>query len=232
MRQPAARGYTILEMLIATTILSAVLSVGFYAYQMLSTTLAGNFKRFDRTFEEARLLITLQELLESVRPLVVPVTEDKAGIYFEGTNRGFITAVYPAEERPVLEILRLSAVEGESSEWPHELQLERARLPRRELERFDEQIPFSPPETLARCSEPPRFSYRGWASSDALFRALERPTGPAAELPWQDAYNGLASGLLPETVAVVLACGFPSQRLEVVMSDADLIAISIADMDR
>ena len=230
MKPQTASGYTILEMLIATTILSAVLSVGFYAYQMLSSTLTANFKEFDRAFERARLLITMQELLESIRPLVVATSDDETGIYFEGTNTGFITAVYPAQESPALEILRLAGTDEGAGEGPA-LRLERAQMQTEALESFQQRIPFPAPETLARCEAPPRFSYRGWPSSDAMFRALERSNRAVERPEWRDAYNGLATGLLPEAIAVELACGFDPVRLEVVLSDADLIAISVSDTD-
>jgi type II secretory pathway pseudopilin PulG len=230
MKPQTESGYTILEMLIATTILSAVLSVGFYAYQMLSSTLTANFKQFDRAFERARLLITMQELLESIRPLVVATGDDQTGIYFEGTNTGFITAAYPAQESPALEILRLAGIDEGAGEGPA-LTLERAQMQTLALESFQQRIPFPAAETLARCETPPRFSYRGWSSSDAMFRALERSSRFTERPEWRDGYNGLVTGLLPEAIAVELACGFDPVRIEVVLSDADLIAISVSDTD-
>lgn len=190
-------GFTLLEMLIATTVLALILTVGNTAFGLFSDRWGDRDDAFTERFEATRRTLLLQDVVDSLLPYVVKDEEGTARLYFEGNANGFVAVAAQGLLRDDTEcVVRLSLTQDQDltfrllyEEWP---------LDNAQLLQARQVIPFGPAIELDKGLQDPRFDYFGWPSLAAKLAAAEAPLGARGSGPrWQDEYNALVAELMP-----------------------------------
>lgn len=108
------KGFTLIELMIATSLLMMVMFSGYYAYSLYSQKWQKRVQVFWHNTEQATALDSLNKVMSSALPYIVNGKDDKACIYFKGSNTSvsFISssAVFSAE--PALVQLRIENIPG------------------------------------------------------------------------------------------------------------------------
>jgi len=80
------KGFTLIELMLATSLLMMVMFSGYYAYSLYSQKWQKRVEVFWHSTEQATALDSLHKVLSSALPYVVNGKNDKACIYFKGSN--------------------------------------------------------------------------------------------------------------------------------------------------
>lgn len=111
------KGFTLIELMIATSLLMMVMFSGYYAYSLYSQKWQKRVQVFWHNTEQATALDSLNKVMGSALPYIVNGKDDKACIYFKGSNSSvsFISssAIFSAE--PALVQLRIENIPGSSN---------------------------------------------------------------------------------------------------------------------
>lgn len=111
------KGFTLIELMIATSLLMMVMFSGYYAYSLYSQKWQKRVQVFWHNTEQAIALDSLHKVINSALPYIVNGKDDKAVIYFKGSNShvSFISssAIFSAE--PALVQLSLEALAGSNN---------------------------------------------------------------------------------------------------------------------
>lgn len=191
-------GFTLIELLVSMSLLSMVVLVGASAFSFFGTHWDGRLGNFDRTLRNARNVMLVQDVLDSLIPYVAYDRAGKPIIYFEGNRNGFVAvsskSLYSHGD---FAVVRFSVRQNEMAsfdliyeEWPMDQKL---------LVSIGEPLPFSPPLTLYRGISDPTFGYYGWPD------IAERSNLDGKNLPpprWSASYNGVTAGFSPLRVNV------------------------------
>ena len=81
------KGFSLLEMLVAITVLSIVIGISTYAYSLFIRQWDGHLGRFDEAQAKYQRLEWLSAALEDTLPYVVRDDEGQLGFYFLGVMR-------------------------------------------------------------------------------------------------------------------------------------------------
>ena len=208
-----AQGFTLLEMLIATTLLALVLTVGNTAFGLFTSRWGDRDDAFTARFEATRQTLLLQEVADSLLPYVVRDEAGTARLYFEGNVNGFVAVAAQGLFRDDTECVVRLRLE-QSADLTFRLLYEEWPLDGDQLLSAQQPIPFGPPLELAAGLAGARFDYFGWPSLAAKLAAAERPAGTRGPQPrWQEAYNALSAELMPWRIRLTLGTEGDGERL-------------------
>jgi prepilin-type N-terminal cleavage/methylation domain-containing protein len=104
------RGFSLIELLIAMVILTAVMALTAQSFSLFTTGWSGRVGRFDQRFEVAKVNLVLQDILQNIVPYAVRDESGRERLYFEGNINGFVAVTRSSMGRPGMPaIVRLSA---------------------------------------------------------------------------------------------------------------------------
>lgn len=192
-----AHGFTLIEMLVAVAILGMVVAIGSFGYAVFArhwSTRAGHFAQAEG---ELRRLDLVMRAVEDTLPYIVRNDAGRPGFYFLGRDEGvtLVSArpVFTADGDAVIRLFREPAGAGR---W--NLVYEEAPLAGVSLRRAQQTLPFSHRMIVLRDLPRIEFAFYGWASLASYAQALASNQAPS----WYAAYDGLATGLHPERLAL------------------------------
>ncbi|MCP4990444.1 MAG: prepilin-type N-terminal cleavage/methylation domain-containing protein [Colwellia sp.] len=110
----ANRGFTLIELMLATSLLMMVMFSGYYAYSLYSQKWQKRVQVFWHNTEQSTALDSLHKVISSAIPYIVNGQDDKAVIYFKGTNTqvSFISNSAVFSNEPALVQLNIEAMAG------------------------------------------------------------------------------------------------------------------------
>jgi len=191
------RAFTLIEMLVAVAILGSVIAIGSYGYALYARHWTARRDHFEVAASEYRRLDLVLRAVRATLPWMVRDASGRPGFYFLGRDEGMtlVTAspVFAGEGTAVIRLFREPAGEGR---W--NLVYEEAPLAGVALRQAGQLLPFSHRMVVLTGLPRIEFSYYGWASIDAHDRAVES----GAQAQWYDAYDGLATQLHPDRIAL------------------------------
>lgn len=175
-------GFSLVELLVSTVLLSAIVLLGSYAYAQFSQYWDGRLGRFDEAYETLRKEWLIDQLFNDITPYVVMNTIDLPAYYFEGNVNGFVAVTSDALSDPgVPAVVRLSL--RQSADFSFDLLLEEAPMRSSALESLVQTPKFRAPVTILKDLRDAEFSYFG---SEASASNDETNSAPVS---WKDAYN-------------------------------------------
>jgi prepilin-type N-terminal cleavage/methylation domain-containing protein len=191
----AVKGFSLLEMLVAVTVLSMVIGISTYAYAIFVRQWDGHLGRFDDAQAQYQRLEWLAAALEDTLPYVVRDDEGELGFYFLGRDEGLtLVTMSPIFGVGEPALIRLFREPDEGDAW--RLVYEEAPFAGTLLARADQRMEFRHRLVIARGLPLPVFRYFGWADLRSRVTAAERS--------WFDDYDGLLRHFHPEKIEVRL----------------------------
>jgi len=197
-----SKGFTLIELMLATSLLMMVMFSGYYAYSLYSQKWQKRVQVFWHGTEQAIALDNLHKVLSSALPYIVNGKDNKACVYFKGsaTSISLITssAIFSAE--PSLVQLRLEAISGSNK---HNLIYQEQSIKHSLVLDIEHQPQWQHEIVLLANITDFNLSYFGWQS---LEQAIENITSDLLvkkdHRTWYQTHQSSVSRLLPEKVQV------------------------------
>ncbi|MEJ2602777.1 MAG: prepilin-type N-terminal cleavage/methylation domain-containing protein [Gammaproteobacteria bacterium] len=196
----AIRGFTLVEMLVSLTILSAVIGMATYSYSFFMRYWDGRLGRFAEAQAAYQRLDWLAAALQDTLPYVVRDEAGGIGFYFLGRDEGMtLVTMSPifSVGRPAL--VRVFREPDGSGAW--QLVYEEAPFGDRLLANADQRMDFRHRLIVKRGLPEPRFRYFGWR--DLPSRAMAEDFAGTAR-NWYTEYDGLVRRQHPEKIELTL----------------------------
>lgn len=192
------KGFSLLEMLVAVTVLSMVIGISTYAYALFIRQWDGHLGRFDEAQARYQRLEWLAASLQDTLPYVVRDSADDFGFYFLGRDEGLtlvtMSPIFGIGEPALIRVFREPDAGGS---W--RLVYEEAPFAGSLLARADQRMEFRHRLVIARGLPRPVFRYFGWPDLQSRLMVGESPTDERA---WFDEYDGLRQHFHPEKIEV------------------------------
>jgi prepilin-type N-terminal cleavage/methylation domain-containing protein len=190
-------GFTLVELLISTTILSMLMLLGTYSYSLFTNKWQEELGQFSQANERSMNFQRLQTVLESVMPYVVRKDNRQPGFFFVGgenvilaiTQQGLFTADAP-------EVFRLSVLRNDNGKY--KLLYQGKPLNNSIITSSSQELTFSKKILLADNMDEIQFKYYGWNH----FTTKSDRTEESAS--FQRDFSGLDNQLMPEKIIVFI----------------------------
>jgi len=214
-------GFTLIELMIAISILSLLLYTGSYMYSTLSSRWDRELGEFNQHFEQSRSLILLQELLSGVMPFVIRDNQqaDMPTMFFVGredsllavSRGGIVSTQYP-------EIFRLTALPTDTNKF--DLVYQAASTKNVLLLNTQQEIDFEQRFSLIKNADKIEFRYFGWPSYQIKNQGTEENVNEAEQTRWFSDYSGVDNHLNPEKIEVLVTIGQQTATFAVTLDDS------------
>jgi len=196
----ALKGFSLLEMLVAITVLSIVIGISTYAYSLFIRQWDGHLGRFDEAQAQYQRLEWLSAALEDTLPYIVRDDQGQLGFYFLGRDEGLtLVTMSPIFNVGEPALIRVFREPDEDDTW--RLVYEEAPFAGTLLVRADQRMDFRHRLVIARGLPRPVFRYFGWAS---LGSRLTIEDASPERRSWFAEYDGLRRGFHPERIELRL----------------------------
>jgi len=194
------KGFSLLEMLVAITVLSMVIGISTYAYSLFMRQWDGHLGRFDEAQAQYQRLDWLASALEDTLPYIVRDDNGVLGFYFLGREEG-LTAVTMSPIFDVGEpaLIRVFREADDSGAW--RLVYEEAPFAGDLLARADQRMDFRHRLIIARNVPHLKFRYFGWADLQTRMSFGEALN---VRRSWFDEFDGLQRQFHPEKIELNL----------------------------
>ena len=190
-------GFSLVEVLVAMTILSMMTFLAASSFAMFGDKWNGRLGKFDRTFEQTRTKLTIDETLHNVIPYVVQNINGEPRFYFEGNINGFVAVAQRGvqyTEAPAL--IRFSVQQQDN--FRYSLMYEEWPMQDRILEKSGVTLEFDPPIIIAQDIEDIEFEYFGAPVPD---KSLTDANGANRPI-WLNEYNSFQTFFHPQKIRV------------------------------
>lgn len=194
-------GFTLIELMIAVTILTMLLFTGSYVYQMLASRWDKELGSFNQSAKQTKSFILIKNLLKGIHPFIVwdkkLSGEKKPSFFFIGSNDSLLSvsrAGLFVQQYP--EIFRIKALEKESGLF--DLVYQSTSTQNTLLLYAQQEIIFEHQITLLSDITEIKFKYLGWNGFMERGRAEEEHS----EATWRDYFSGIDNQLLPEKMII------------------------------
>lgn len=199
-RQDVIRGYSLIELLIATTIAGLTIALATYSFSLFSGAWARFSKDWSQSVSQMQRLELVEAAVEAAVPWRVKSRSGDLGYYFLGREEGLTLvtsrAVFSPSGLAVIRLFREPDADGK-----FRLVYEEAPMDDVLLKNADQVLPFQQRVVVVRGLKAITFRYFGWADSKALARSLDE----TSEQPlWFADYDGLERNTHPFRIGVGL----------------------------
>ena len=201
---PKSRGFTLIELMIAISILSLLMFTGTYAYQLFMSQAEKSLGTFEVTAVEMKNFSLLQDLVIGIQPYIIWEKNHesrKPTFFFEGHEHSLLSishsGIYSTDN---LEIFRLSAQAKENGKT--DLIVQTLSSDNLLLLDSEQELLFENELVLFRNLDTVEFSYYGWNHFMEESEAIE--SNKDANPIWHNQYSGLAAQMIPEIVKIII----------------------------
>lgn len=193
-----AKGFTLIEVLLAMILLSIVMYIGSLSFSVFSERWRKDLGGFNTDVSEARKLLLLRQVLHGAANYLVRDQQNRAVYLFAGEagQLVFVTnnPLFQPEAQALVRLTVRTLPDGQQQLLYSESSFATTPL-------FTNTPLPAPEKTLVLLqSENIRFNYFGWDSFAARSRFIEYSEG---ELQWQTQYDAAAIGVLPHAVNLI-----------------------------
>ncbi|TMO67096.1 prepilin-type cleavage/methylation domain-containing protein [Pseudoalteromonas aurantia] len=189
-------GFTLIEMLIVTTLLTLVLYTGNYVYYQLYSRWDKQLGDFEEVARVTKVSMQLDSLMSGIQPFVIRTPDDIPVFFFEG-NESTLLAVSSTgiihNREPVVFRLGTKVEKDRIS-----LTYQSLPLSSLILNSTTQEIVFSTSITLLQDVEEFKFRYHGW-------RSLELKSARQGVPIWSDKYSGISQRLTPHNIELKIS---------------------------
>lgn len=193
------KGFTLIEMLIATVLLLMVLATANYTYAFYNQYWNGRLGHFDRTVFTAKSLMQTQMAIESAIPYVVETeVKGKYGFYFLGRDEGLTLVSASPIFSKVANASAVVRIFREKTESGYQLVYEEAPLDEQLLLSLDQELEFNYRVVTLTGKNQIEFSYFGWPSREDRYGL--KPNSGLRQ--WFSEYDSARSRMQPLKIKI------------------------------
>lgn len=190
-------GFTLIELMIAISILSMLMFTGAYSYSLMSERWNKELGQYNQTLKLTKNTELFQRLLEGIQPFVIIDSERKPSFFFIGHHDSLMSVSRRGlNSKPFLEVFRLTAIETDPGKF--DLIYQSTSTENLMLNKLDQEIIFTKSIKLYENVDKVSFEYFGWKSIIDKSNSAES----GAQKQWYQQYSGINSKLLPEVFIV------------------------------
>lgn len=195
-------GFSLVELLLALSIMFAVLVLAATAYQLYTSSWKRDLSNIEQSYQRLRFNELMLDALQGIIPQAVTESAEnnKIGFYFLGREEGFTAVsaspIYNVQAPAVIRIFREQNENGSLR-----LVYEEASLARQPLIYATQELPFSYRKILLDNLTSLEFSYYGWDSRNARLESLAEFDNEIKK-GWFTDYDGLARQFHPDQVRI------------------------------
>ncbi|MEH8021208.1 prepilin-type N-terminal cleavage/methylation domain-containing protein [Rheinheimera metallidurans] len=199
-----AKGFTLIEVLLAMVLLSVVMYIGSLSFSIFSERWRKDLGSFNTHVSDAKKLLLLRQLLHGAANYIVRDTNNNAVYLFYGDEQQlvFITN-QPIFQTAAQALVRLTVKTLPSGE--QQLLYAESSFLKQPLFR-DAPLPQPDKTMVLLQSKHVRFNYYGWRSFADRSQFMEDSEG---QLEWSATYNAASIGMLPYAVNLTWAQNEP-----------------------
>lgn len=196
-------GFTLVELLIAVTILSMLLLTASYSYSLIASRWDKDLGNYAETTQQAKSTELLLGVLSGVRSYVVRKSDLSPGFLFIGADDSLLAATTNGLKGGDQEVFRLTVVSTENEKY--DLVYQAVGVNQIPLVSASQEITFDFSTVLFKDAEQINFRYYGWPH---LFDKTDENS--KAKLTWQNRYSGLDAQYMPYKIAFeIIKDGMP-----------------------
>lgn len=202
------KGFSLIELMLATALLSMVMFTGYYAYSLYSDKWQERTAAFWQSNREYIALEALNRTLESAVPYVVHEgvleAQGRPSILFNGDSQSILFVSYSPLLSSKPAVVRLDWVEDSEQSF---LRYREASLNALTLLKFTEDIDWQHDIKLLNNVAQVEFQYLGWTSLQQAIAGNANPMdlllGETRPTPsWQSNYGMNSNRLLPDAIKI------------------------------
>ncbi|MBU0912812.1 MAG: hypothetical protein KKF22_09770 [Gammaproteobacteria bacterium] len=198
-------GFSLVELLLALSIMFAVLVLAATAYQLYTSSWKRDLSKIEQSYQRLRFNELMLDALQGIIPQSVTEASgsNKIGFYFLGREEGFTAVsaspIYNVQAPAVIRIFREQNENGSLR-----LVYEEASLAQQPLIYSTQELPFSYRKILLDNLTSLEFSYYGWLNRQARVDAMADIADIATEIQkgWFTEYDGLVRQFHPEQIRI------------------------------
>jgi prepilin-type N-terminal cleavage/methylation domain-containing protein len=197
-------GFTLIELMIAVAILSGLLFLGSFTYQMLASRWSKELGDFQNTLETTKNFNLLNSTLTAIQPYIVldksnNNTNYDPGFLFVGkenrllsvTKQGLFNQRYP-------EVFRLIVEKNVNNKY--DLLYQGMSTQDQAIITAQQSISFTQQIKLLSDFDDIRFNYLGWDGFIARNQGVQDGLQPT----WRNEFSGIDNQLLPDQMAILI----------------------------
>lgn len=195
-------GFSLVELLLALSIMFAVLVLAATAYQLYTNSWKRDLSNIEQSYQRLRFNELMLDALQGIIPLSVTEVSgsNKLGFYFLGREEGFTAVsaspIYNVQAPAVIRIFREQNENGSLR-----LVYEEASLAEKPLIYSTQELPFSYRKVLLDNLNSLDFSYYGWANSQVRADSLAEFANEIGK-GWFAEYDGLIRKFHPDQIRI------------------------------
>lgn len=215
------RGFTLVELLIAMSIMLAMLVLAATAYQLYTDSWQRDLSKIEQTYQNFRYNELLLDAMQAALPLAV-TDQGSLAYYFLGREEGFTAVTYsPIFSIGYPAVIRVFREVNDSGNY--RLVYEEASLQHTLLKSAGQPLPFNKRKVIYSDLSSLEFSYYGWQDSTARMASFDEFNVNVDTSPrWFSEYDALSRRLHPQKIKIVMS-GF---TLEFTIPDRSRLTIS------
>lgn len=220
------RGFTLVELLIAMSIMLAMLVLAGTAYQLYTASWQRDLSKIQQSYQDFRYTELLLDAMQGILPLAV--TDDgRQAYYFLGREEGFTAVSYsPIFNSGFPAVIRVFREANASGGY--RLVYEEASLQQVVLSSAAQNLPFSQRQIIYNEISDLTFSYYGWKDIATRMAAVGDVDVSIKNAPaWSEQYDALNRRLHPEKIRIQLG----EFALEFAIPDRSRLNISREDAE-
>ncbi|MBU2972644.1 type II secretion system GspH family protein [Pseudoalteromonas sp. C2R02] len=203
-------GFTLVELLIAITIVSLLLFTGSYSYSIISERWNKQLGQFNVNLEHSKKLALLQRVLEGIHPHVIVDSKQSPSFFFIGATDSLLAVSRSGfYSRTSGEIFRLESLANENGSF--DLIYQASLSDNLLLKGTDQNITFDTTQTLFQNLDKVEFSYYGWASLNAKSASTTNLES------WYTSYSGIDRRYTPSKFELVLTQQDKTYRVSIAL---------------
>jgi type II secretory pathway component PulJ len=195
-------GFSLVELLLALSIMFAVLVLAATAYQLYTSSWKRDLSNIEQSYQRLRFHELMLDALQGIIPLAVTESAEnnKIGFYFLGREEGFTAVsaspIYNAQAPAVIRVFREQNENGSLR-----LVYEEASLVTQPLVYANQELPFNYRQVLLDNLTSLEFSYYGWFNRQARVESMD---GFSTEIKkgWYKDYDGLIRQFHPDLIRI------------------------------
>ena len=197
------KGFTLVELLIAMSIMLTMLVLAGTAYQLYTDSWKRDLSRIDNTFTEFRHFELALDAMQAVLPLAVTDSGGRA-YYFLGREEGFTAVTYaPVYHIGFPAVIRVFREHNDNGSF--RLVYEEASLEHIVLKDASQNLPFSYRQVIADNLTALSFSYYGWDNINSRTNSAEAFSDSFGKTPqWYSEFDAFKRNIHPERLKVTL----------------------------